>query len=64
MATLFVEYKDSGKKDASGKPIPEKQEEVINVATISRARVTASGLPVSITRLRPVSSPCCCAPVR
>ncbi|WP_395755138.1 protein translocase subunit SecD [Edwardsiella ictaluri] len=34
MATLFVEYKDSGKKDASGKPILEKQEEVINVATI------------------------------
>lgn len=34
MATLFVEYKDSGKKDESGKSILEKQEEVINVATI------------------------------
>lgn len=34
MATLFVEYKDSGKKDANGKPILVKQEEVINVATI------------------------------
>ncbi|MDG6896837.1 preprotein translocase subunit SecD [Actinobacillus delphinicola] len=34
MATLYVEYKDSGKKDASGKPILEKHEQVINVATI------------------------------
>ena len=34
MATLFVEYKDSGKKDENGKPILEKKEEVINVATI------------------------------
>ncbi|MBW7982101.1 protein translocase subunit SecD [Enterobacillus tribolii] len=34
MATLFVEYKDSGRKDASGKSILAKQEEVINVATI------------------------------
>lgn len=34
MATLFVEYKDSGKRDETGKPILEKQEEVINVATI------------------------------
>lgn len=34
MATLFVEYKDSGKLDKDGKPILEKQEEVINVATI------------------------------
>lgn len=34
MATLFVEYKDSGKKDANGRVILEKQEEVINVATI------------------------------
>lgn len=34
MATLFVEYKDSGKKDASGCAILVKQEEVINVATI------------------------------
>ncbi|MES4614162.1 MAG: protein translocase subunit SecD [Ewingella sp.] len=34
MATLFVEYKDSGKKDANGRSILAKQEEVINVATI------------------------------
>ncbi|GKX51093.1 preprotein translocase subunit SecD [Budvicia aquatica] len=34
MATLFVEYKDSGKKDANGRSILEKQEEVINIATI------------------------------
>ena len=34
MATLFVEYKDSGKKDATGRSILAKQEEVINVANI------------------------------
>lgn len=34
MATLYVEYKDSGKKDADGKTLLEKHEEVINVATI------------------------------
>ncbi len=34
MATLFVEYVDSGKKDASGRAILTKREEVINVATI------------------------------
>ncbi|TPG64197.1 protein translocase subunit SecD [Ewingella americana] len=34
MATLFVEYKDSGNKDANGRSILAKQEEVINVATI------------------------------
>ncbi|NBI42612.1 protein translocase subunit SecD [[Haemophilus] felis] len=34
MATLYVEYKDSGKKDQNGKAILEKHEEVINVATI------------------------------
>ncbi|AWH89738.1 protein translocase subunit SecD [Limnobaculum parvum] len=34
MATVFVEYKDSGKKDDNGRSILEKQEEVINVATI------------------------------
>ncbi len=34
MATLYVEYKDSGKKDANGKPMLEKHEQVINVATI------------------------------
>ncbi|MGV3345536.1 protein translocase subunit SecD [Enterobacteriaceae bacterium LUAb1] len=34
MATLFVEYKDSGRKDANGRAILEKQEDVINVANI------------------------------
>jgi len=34
MATLFVEYKDSGRKDANGRSVLVKQEEVINVATI------------------------------
>ena len=34
MATLYVEYKDSGKKDENSKTILEKHEEVINVATI------------------------------
>ncbi|HHF2556820.1 TPA: protein translocase subunit SecD [Haemophilus influenzae] len=34
MATLYVEYKDNGKKDENGKTILEKHEEVINVATI------------------------------
>ncbi|GDX06164.1 protein translocase subunit SecD [Buttiauxella sp. A111] len=34
MATLFVEYKDSGKKDATGRAVLMKQEEVINVANI------------------------------
>ncbi|MGP4123299.1 MAG: protein translocase subunit SecD [Sodalis sp. (in: enterobacteria)] len=39
MATLFVEYKDIGKKDANGRAILEKQEEIINIATIqSRIR--------------------------
>ncbi|WP_439256754.1 protein translocase subunit SecD [Lonepinella sp. BR2271] len=34
MATLYVEYKDNGKKDENGKTILEKNAEVINVATI------------------------------
>ena len=34
MATLFVEYKDSGKKDANGRAILAKEEEVINIANI------------------------------
>ena len=34
MATLYVEYKDSGKKDENGTTILETHEEVINVATI------------------------------
>lgn len=35
MATLFVEYKDSGRKDANGRAILVKDEKVINVARIS-----------------------------
>ncbi|EKT54321.1 protein translocase subunit SecD [Providencia burhodogranariea] len=35
MATLFVEYKDSGKKDAEGRSILVKDEKVINAANIS-----------------------------
>ncbi|QLB18590.1 protein-export membrane protein SecD [Mannheimia granulomatis] len=34
MATLYTEFKDSGRKDANGKVILEKHQEVINVATI------------------------------
>ncbi|CAH9054209.1 Protein translocase subunit SecD [Pseudoalteromonas sp. CIP111854] len=42
MATVFIEYKPSGKKDASGKALPPiKVEEVINVATI-QARLNNS----------------------
>lgn len=34
LATLFVEYKDTGKQDTDGRAILVKQEEVINIATI------------------------------
>ncbi|WP_088332545.1 protein translocase subunit SecD [Lacimicrobium sp. SS2-24] len=34
MATVFIEYKPSGRTDANGKIIFDKHEEVINVATI------------------------------
>ncbi|OAT25709.1 SecD family protein-export membrane protein [Proteus myxofaciens ATCC 19692] len=34
MATLFVEYKDSGKRDANDRAILVKNEEVINIANI------------------------------
>lgn len=34
MATLFVYYKDTGKKDGKGRAIMKKQEEIINIATI------------------------------
>lgn len=37
MATIFTEYKDSGKRDATGKVILQKHEEVINQATIQTA---------------------------
>ncbi|MGP2864249.1 protein translocase subunit SecD [Serratia bockelmannii] len=50
MATLFVEYKDSGKKDANGRAMLVKQEEVINVANIQSRlgnsfRITGIGNP-------------------
>eukprot|EP00493_Phyllostaurus_siculus_P005725 UN05773 len=42
MATVFIEYKPSGKKDSEGKALPPiKVEEVINVATI-QARLDRS----------------------
>ncbi|MBX4181211.1 protein translocase subunit SecD [Sodalis sp. CWE] len=34
MATLFVEYKDGGRKNPNGRPILIKKEEIINIATI------------------------------
>lgn len=37
MATVFAEYKDSGERNADGKVILEKHEEVINQATIQSA---------------------------
>lgn len=37
MATVFAEYKDSGRKTAAGKVILSKHEEVINQATIQSA---------------------------
>ncbi|MBH3123312.1 protein translocase subunit SecD [Serratia ureilytica] len=50
MATLFVEYKDSGKKVANGRAVLVKQEEVINVANIQSRlgnsfRITGIGNP-------------------
>ncbi|WP_026377096.1 protein translocase subunit SecD [Aestuariibacter salexigens] len=41
MATVFIEYKATGDRDANGRLIFEKNEEVINVATI-RARLGSS----------------------
>lgn len=48
MSTLFVEYKDSGKKDSKGHAVLVKQEEVINIANIqsrlgSSFRITGIG---------------------
>lgn len=56
MATLFVEYKDSGKKDINGKTIFVKEEEVINVATIqsrlgNNFRITGIANPVEARQL-------------
>ncbi|HAT2907153.1 TPA: protein translocase subunit SecD [Serratia marcescens] len=56
MATLFVEYKDSGKKDANGRAVLVKQEEVINVANIQSRlgnsfRITGIGNPSEARQL-------------
>lgn len=49
MATLYIEYKDVGKKDSEGKAVLEKQEEVINTATIN----SAFGSQFQITGMMP-----------
>ncbi|AOM42874.1 protein-export membrane protein SecD [Xenorhabdus hominickii] len=56
MATLFVEYKDSGKKDANGRALLVKKEEVINIATIQSRlgnsfRITGIGNPAEARQL-------------
>ncbi|WP_413285097.1 protein translocase subunit SecD [Vibrio sp. MA40-2] len=51
MATIFTEYKDSGRKNAEGKVILSKHEEVINQATIQ----TALGRNFRITGIDSVS---------
>nr|WP_314263501.1 protein translocase subunit SecD [uncultured Moellerella sp.] len=56
MAALFVEYKDSGKKDANGRTLLVKDEKVINVARISarfgnKFRITGIGNPVEARQL-------------
>jgi len=56
MATLFVEYKDSGKKDANGRTILVREEKVINVATIqsrlgNNFRITGITNPVEARQL-------------
>ncbi|SFU44210.1 preprotein translocase subunit SecD [Xenorhabdus koppenhoeferi] len=56
MATLFVEYKDSGKKDANGRSLLVKKEEVINIATIQSRlgnsfRITGLGNPAEARQL-------------
>lgn len=56
MATLYVEYKDSGKKDENGKILLEKHEEVINVATIqgrfgSQFQITGINSPAEAQNL-------------
>jgi preprotein translocase subunit SecD len=50
MATVFIEYKSTNKKDAEGNLIFEKHEEVISVATIQARlgksfRITGAGSP-------------------
>ncbi len=63
MATVFAEYKDSGKRDANGKVVLEKHEEVINQATIQSAWAATSALRVSTPRQKRTTCLCCCVPV-
>ncbi|HGJ5868613.1 protein translocase subunit SecD [Arsenophonus nasoniae] len=56
MATLFVEYKESGRKDANGRAILVKDEKVINVARISarfgsKFRITGISNPTEARQL-------------
>ena len=56
MATVFIEYKASGKKDVEGNLIFEKHQEVISVATIQARlgksfRITGSGSPAEAHNL-------------
>lgn len=56
MATLYSEYKDSGRKDENGKVILEKHEEVINIATIrsrlgSQFQITGINSPAEAQNL-------------
>lgn len=56
MATLYSEYKESGKVDDKGTPILEKYEEVINVATIqdrlgNRFRISGIDSPAEALNL-------------
>lgn len=56
MATLYSEYKESGKVDDKGTPILEKHEEVINVATIqdrlgNRFRISGIDSPAEALNL-------------
>ncbi|SMB90190.1 preprotein translocase subunit SecD [Pasteurella testudinis DSM 23072] len=56
MATLYSEYKESGRVDEKGTPILEKHEEVINVATIndrlgSRFRISGIDSPAEALNL-------------
>ncbi|EIJ69471.1 export membrane protein SecD [Pasteurella bettyae CCUG 2042] len=56
MATLYVEYKDSGSKDENGKVILAKHEEVINIATIqgrfgSQFQITGIDTPAEAQNL-------------
>lgn len=55
MATLFVEYKDSGRKDANGRAILVKDEKVINVAKFLLALVANFVLPVSVIQRKLVN---------